>query len=130
MNFVEDTCRSLESGVDGCLACGVVDLDAGVIVSLSARGKDSEVFRASFLANATELFTIPSQELLGIGDGPAKGTFTEVQLTTERARHFGKSFSKSKLALVVVTTKEASAGLSWAQLKEAAARLDGYYSAA
>lgn len=110
-----ELCRRLVSSVEGALVCALVDLRSGATLAVRREGVVSEEISVALAKSGAEMFG--SSSTLA---GPA---VDEVQLRLGRTRHFGKRLTGDR-ALLLVTVREANAGMSLAQLKESAARFD------
>ncbi len=113
MNEPLEVCRRVVTSVEGALACALVDLRTGMTLAVHGQGADSGELSEALARSGTEMF----------GPEAASHGVDEVQLRLGRSRHFGKRLSNER-ALVLVTIREANAGMSLAQLKESALLLE------
>lgn len=115
MNELPELCRRIVTSVEGALACALVDLRSGMTLAVHGQGADSQELSEALAKSAMEMFRSEAASHGACVD--------EVQLRLGRSRHFGKRLSNER-ALVLVTIREANAGMSLAQLKESALLLE------
>lgn len=129
MNALERECQSLVDALDDVLICGVVDATKQQVLAASGEGPLTPDMEGSLVAATLELLARPTQERSTISatDAAAEAgplPFAEMQLTDARTRYFAKLLADGERVAVLVTHKDANAGLGWAQLKAMVAALD------
>ena len=125
MANLDQITRDIVNAVDGALGCAVVDLDSGLLLSVS---HNVPYFTHSYLeavaAAAVDMFrgkTVQAVEnLLSNQRGqPVTQTIKEMQMTTEQTLHFMVTIPEKPNALVVlITSKKTNLGMGWAQLRK------------
>lgn len=131
MNRVDEACREVVAGLEGAVACGVVDLASGMLIGVHVAPAypaelDSMVTRAALdLFRATNVDRIErlirSRRDPDAASGPV---FQEVHITSDECFHFAKVINDGKAAIVLVTLKWINQGLCWTQLKSALPKIE------
>lgn len=125
MASLDQITRDITNSVDGALGCAVVDLNTGLLLSVS---HNVPYFTHSYLeavaAAAVDMFrgkTVQAVEsLLSNQRGkPVSNTIKEMQMTTENTLHFMLTIPEKPNALVIlITSKKSNLGMGWAQLRK------------
>ena len=125
MASLDNITRDITNSVDGALGCAVVDLNTGLLLSVS---HNVPYFTHSYLeavaAAAVDMFrgkTVQAVEsLLSNQRGkPVTNTIKEMQMTTENTLHFMLTIPAKPNALVIlITSKKSNLGMGWAQLRK------------
>jgi len=110
--------------VDGAVACGVVDLDTGMLLGIHNAAGYTQTLNEIVAAATMDLFRGPNvgrvEQLVRAHRGlPDDGEhyFEEVQITSQHNLHFAKTLKGGKVVIMLVTKKTTNLGLGWAQLK-------------
>ncbi|CAG0953464.1 hypothetical protein ARNL5_00301 [Anaerolineae bacterium] len=125
MASLDQITRDITNSVDGALGCAVVDLNTGLLLSVS---HNVPYFTHSYLeavaAAAVDMFrgkTVQAVEsLLSNQRGkPVSNTIKEMQMTTDSTLHFMITIPEKPNTLVVlITSKKSNLGMGWAQLRK------------
>lgn len=118
-------CQSVTDQVVGALACGLVDLNRGMVVREAHKGSGfTETWLDAVAAAAVEMFRGKSvatvEKLLSAQRGEAVShTFREIQVRTEETWHLMSILpDRPDYALVLVTTHKANVARGWIALRE------------
>ena len=124
MGKIDDACKDVVNKVDGAVACGVVDLDTGMLLGIYNASNFSQALDEIVAAATMDLFRGPGvgrieQMVREHRNVPETGEhyFQEVQLTSERNFHFAKTLRGGRAVIMLVTRKTTNVGLGWAMLK-------------
>lgn len=124
MGKIDDACKAVVTGVDGAVACGVVDLDTGMILGLHNSAAYSQTLNEVVAAATMDLFRGANvgkiQQMVRAHRGvPEDGAYyvTDVHMTSEHNFHFAKTIKGGKAVIMLITNKSTNIGMGWAQLK-------------
>ncbi len=131
MGRIDDTCKEIVNTVDGAVACGVVDLDTGMLLGIY-NGSDSTQTLNELVAAATmDMFHGPNisriEQMVRAHRGlPENGEhyFQEIQVTSTANYFFAKAIREGKAVMMLVTERTTNIGMGWAQLKAAVPNLE------
>ncbi|MBX3236299.1 MAG: hypothetical protein KF814_09115 [Nitrospiraceae bacterium] len=124
MASLNDLCKEVITNVDGALACGVVDVNTGLLLGVS---HNVPYFTQSYLdavaAAATDMVrgkTVRAVEsLLSTQRGKkVENSIKEIQMTTEATYHFMATLPQKPNCLVVlITSRKTNMGMGWAGVR-------------
>jgi CheY-like chemotaxis protein len=124
MGKMDDACREVVTKTDGAVACGIVDLDSGMLLGIFNSANYTQTMNEIVAAASMDLFRGPNvgrvEQLVRSHRGvPENGEhyFHEVHITSEHNYHFAKTLKKGKAVIMLVTKKTTNIGMGWAQLK-------------
>jgi hypothetical protein len=124
MGKIDDACREVCSKTDGAVACGVVDLDSGMLLGIHNTSAYTQTLNEIVAAATMDLFRGSNigriEQMVRTHRGvPENGEhyFQEVHVTSEHNYHFAKTLKKGKAVIMLVTKKTTNIGMGWAQLK-------------
>jgi hypothetical protein len=124
MGKMDDACREVVSKTDGAVACGIVDLDSGMLLGIYNSANYTQTMNEIVAAASMDLFRGSNvgriEQLVRSHRGvPENGEhyFQEVHITSEHNYHFAKTLKKGKAVIMMVTKKTTNIGMGWAQLK-------------
>ncbi|WP_394829679.1 response regulator [Pendulispora albinea] len=125
MGKIDDACREVVRKVDGAVACGVVDLDTGMLLGIHNVSPYTQTLNEIVAAATMDLFRGPNvgrieQLVRAHRKIPENGAhyFQEIHMTSEHNYHFAKTIKQNRAVIMLVTKKNTNVGLGWAQLKE------------
>jgi DNA-binding response OmpR family regulator len=131
MGAIDDQCKKVVDGADGAVACGVIDLDTGMILGIYNRAQYTQTLNEIVAAAAMDLFRGNAvsriekmvREARGV---PEDGShyLDEVHMTSAQNYHFCKTIKKGRAAIVLVTNRSTNIGMGWAQLKSVIADVE------
>jgi CheY-like chemotaxis protein len=126
MGKIDDACRDIVNNVDGAVACGVVDLDTGMLLGIHNASQYTQTLNEVVAAATMDMFRGPNigriEQMVRAHRGiPENGDhyFQEVHITSQYNFHFAKTIRQGKAVMMLVTKKTTNIGMGWAQLKAA-----------
>ena len=124
MGKIDEYCKNAVDKVDGGVACGVVDLDTGMVLGVHNNAGYSQTLNEIVGAAAMDMFRGPNvsrvEQLVRSHRGmPENGEhyFEEIHVSSRHNFHFMKTIKGGKAVIVLVTSKQTSIGMGWASLK-------------
>ena len=124
MSKIDQACKDVVGNVDGAVACGVVDLDTGLLLGIHNASNYTQALNEVVAAATMDLFRGPNlrriQQMVRAHRGvPEDGAnyFQEVHVSSEHNYHFAKTVKGGKAVIMLVTKKTTNIGMGWAQLK-------------
>jgi hypothetical protein len=126
MGKIDDACKSVVEAVDGAVACGVVDLDTGMLLGIYNQSSYTSTLNEVVAAATMDIFRGANvgriEKMVREHRGmPENGEhyFDEVHITSRNNFHFAKTIKGGKAVVMLVTKKTTNIGMGWAQLKGA-----------
>jgi len=124
MASINDVCARVVKDVDGALACGVVDLNTGLMLGVAhSIPYFTQTYLDAVAAGAVDMFRgrgiSAVEELLSSVRGTKlEKSVQEMQMTTTGTYHFMSVCPDKQNALVVlITNKKVNIGMGWASLR-------------
>ncbi len=124
MGKMDDACREVVTKTDGAVACGIVDLDSGMLLGIFNSANYTQTMNEIVAAASMDLFRGPNvgriEQMVRAHRGMVENGehyFHEVHVTSEHNYHFAKTLKKGKAVIMLVTKKTTNIGMGWAQLK-------------
>jgi hypothetical protein len=124
MGKIDEACRDVVSKVDGAVACGVVDLDTGMLLGIHNSAQYTQTLNEIVAAATMDMFRGSNigrieQAVRAHRGVPENGGhyFQEVHVTSQNNYHFAKTVKGGKAVIMLVTKKTTNIGMGWAQLK-------------
>lgn len=124
MGKMDDACREVVQKTDGAVACGIVDLDSGMLLGIHNSANYTQTLNEIVAAATMDLFRGPNvgrieQMVRSHRSIPENGEhyFQEIHITSEHNYHFAKTLKKGKAVIMLITKKTTNIGMGWAQLK-------------
>lgn len=124
MGKIDDACRDVLTKVEGSVACGVVDLDTGMLLGVANTAQYTQTLNEIVAAATMDLFRGPNvgriEQMVRSHRGvPENGAhyFQEMHITSEHNYHFAKTIKGGKAVIMLVTKKTTNIGMGWAMLK-------------
>jgi hypothetical protein len=124
MGKIDDACREVVSKTDGAVACGVVDLDSGMLLGIFNSAQYTQTLNEIVAAATMDLFRGANvervEQMVRAHRGlPENGDhyFQEVHVTSAHNFHFAKTLKGGKAVIMLVTKRTTNIGMGWAQLK-------------
>ena len=131
MGKMDDACKKVVEGVDGAVACGVVDLDTGMLLGIHNSSQYTQTLNEVVAAATMDVFRGPNvskiEQMVRSHRGvPEDGGhyFDEIHITSAHNFHFAKSIKAGKAVVMLVTKKTTNVGMGWANLKRAVPELE------
>ena len=124
MGKIDDACKEVVSNVEGGVACGVVDLDTGMLLGIYNSAQYTQTLNEIVAGATMDLFRGSNvgrvEQMVRSHRGvPEDGShyFQEVHITSEHNFHFMKTIKSGKAVIVLITKRSTNIGMGWAQLK-------------
>ena len=124
MGKIDDACKDVVSKVEGAVACGVVDLDTGMLLGIYNAAQYTQTLNEIVAAGTMDLFRGPNvgrvEQMVRAQRGvPENGAhyFQEIHISSEHNYHFAKTIKQGKAVIMLVTKKSTNIGMGWAMLK-------------
>jgi len=131
MAEIDGACRAVVEKVEGAMACGIVDLDTGILLGVYNTSGYAQTLNEVVAAATMDMFRGANvgriEQMVRDHRGlPEDDThyFQEVHITSEHNFHFMKVINGGKSVVVLVTKKTTNIGMGWAQLKSAIPELE------
>ncbi len=126
MGKIDDACKNVVNEVDGALACGIVDLDSGMLLGIHNAAGYTQSLNELVAGATMDMFRGPNlvrieQAVRAHRGQPEDGShyFDEIHVTSKNNFHFAKTIKNARYVIVLVTRKTTSLGMGWASLKAA-----------
>jgi hypothetical protein len=126
MGKIDDACKGVVDNTDGGVACGVVDLDTGMLLGIHNSATYTQTLNEIVAAATMDLFRGSNvgrvEEMVRKHRGVAEDGehyFQEIHITSKHNYHFAKTIAGGKAVIMLVTKKTTNIGMGWAQLKSA-----------
>lgn len=124
MGKIDDACRDVVGKVEGAVACGVVDLDTGMLLGIHNGAQYTQTLNEIVAAATMDLFRGGNiariEQMVRAHRGlPENGDhyFQEIHVTSAHNYHFAKTIKGGKAVIMLVTKKSTNIGMGWAMLK-------------
>lgn len=123
MTAMDEACGKLLQHVNGAVMCAIVDLDSGIVLAMQPAGAQSRTLGPVVVESAIKLVrgaviggliaSLRSDDSSQTGPGYLE----EAQLTTPEHCLFCRTVSQGRVLTLLVTNRDVSVGMGWAQLK-------------
>lgn len=126
---INNTCQELMEDVPDAVACGIVDLNSGMLLGVHhSVPYFTQAYLDAVAAAAVDMFRGKNvkrvEELLSKTRGkPVRDTFEEVFVSTPMSYHFMKIVKEKHALIVLVTRKTTNQGMGWAAIRGAVDRV-------
>ncbi len=124
MGKIDEACKQVVNKVDGAVACGVVDLESGMLLGIHNSANYTQTLNEVVAAATMDMFRGPNigriQQMVRAHRGvPEDGRsyFQEIHITSDHNYHFAKTVKDGRAVIMLVTKKTTNIGMGWAQLK-------------
>jgi hypothetical protein len=131
MGKIDDACKEVVAMVDGAVACGVVDLDTGMLLGIHNSAQYTSTLNEVVAAATMDLFRGANvgrvEQMVRSHRGiPENGDhyFNEMHITSANNYHFAKTVKGGKAVMMLVTKKTTNIGMGWAQVKAAIPKVE------
>ena len=126
MGKIDEACQAVVEKIEGAVACGVVDLDTGMLLGIHNRSNYGRELNELVAAATMDLFCGSNvghiEQMVRSHRGvpeDGKRYFQELHITSENNNHLAKVIKGGRAVVMLVTDKNTNLGLGWAQLKSA-----------
>jgi len=122
---LNQVCQTIVEEVPDALACGVVDLNSGMLMGIyHTVPYFTQAYLDAVAAAAVDMFRGKNvrriEELLTKQRGrSAKDSFEEIFISSPNVFHFMKVIREKNVCVVMVTRKTTNQGMGWASLRNA-----------
>ena len=124
MSKIDETLKAMVNRVEGAVACGVVDLDSGMLLGIHNAANYTQGLNELVAGATMDMFRGPNisriEEAVRAHRGIAENGehyFDEIHVTSKHNFHFAKTLKGGRYVLMLVTKKTTNIGMGWAQLK-------------
>ena len=130
MSKLTELCKNIVEDVDDALACGIVDLNTGMLMGVhhivpyftqsyldAVAAAAVEMFRGKMVRRVETLLTKHRGK-------EVKDTFKEVFISSTTVFHFMSTLDKKSAAVVLVTKKTTNQGMGWTSLRGALPKIE------
>ncbi len=124
MGKIDDACKEVVSNVEGAVACGVVDLDSGMLLGMHNSAQYTQTLNEVVAAATMDMFRGPNisriEQMVRAHRGVTENRdhyFQEIHVTSNHNYHFAKVIKSGKAVIMLVTKKTTNIGMGWAMLK-------------
>jgi CheY-like chemotaxis protein len=121
---IDDTCKQVVDKTDGAIACGVVDLDTGMLLGVHNNANYTQSLNEIVAAAAVDMFRGANVGRIEKAVRAHRGQnedgahyIEEIQFSSKNNYHFAKSIKGNRAVIILVTTKATNIGMGWASLK-------------
>lgn len=126
MAKLDNICQGVVADVSDALACGVVDLNTGMMLGVHHIVPHfTQAYIDAVAAAAVDMFRGKNvrriEDLLSKqrGGKPMKDSFEEMFISSPHVFHFMKVISEKNSVVVLITKKTTNQGMGWAGLRNA-----------
>jgi CheY-like chemotaxis protein len=133
MGKIDDACKEVTDKVDGSVACGVVDLDSGMLLGIHNVSSYTQTLNEVVAAATMDLFRGPNvgrvEQMVRAHRGVEENGehyFQEMHITSEHNYHFAKVMKGGRSVIMLVTKKSTNIGMGWAMLKSVIPNVEPY----
>lgn len=124
MSKIDDVLKGVVSKVDGGLACGVVDLESGMLLGIHNAAGYTQSLNELVAGATMDMFRGPNIARIeqavrahrGVSEDGAH-YFDEIHVTSAHNYHFAKTLKGGRYVLMLVTKRTTNIGMGWANLK-------------
>jgi predicted regulator of Ras-like GTPase activity (Roadblock/LC7/MglB family) len=131
MGKIDDACREVVENVDGAVACGVIDLDTGMLLGIYNSAQYTQTLNEVVAAATMDMFRGPNvgrvEQMVRSHRGMQENGdhyFEEIHITSKHNYHFAKTLKAGKAVMMLVTKKTTNIGMGWAQVKLALPKVE------
>jgi len=131
MEAVRNICRELVEGLEGGLACAIVDLRTTELIGVYNKVTGKSTLHGAVVTGLAEMFRGPSvtrvEQLVRMQRGiPENGAynFEEIQIVSRNNLHFASVLSKGRAALMLITSRSTRLDDGWRGVREHIPRIE------
>jgi hypothetical protein len=131
MGKIDDVLKGIVTKVEGAVACGIVDLDSGMLLGIHNTASYTQSLNELVAGATMDMFRGPNisrieQAVRGHRGEAEDGQhyFDEIHVTSKHNFHFAKTVKESRYVVMLVTKKTTNLGLGWASLRVAIPNLE------
>ena len=131
MTQIDEACQNIAKETSGGIACGVVDLDTGMLLGVYNNAGYSQSLNEIVAAACMDMFRGSNvnrvhQAVRSHRGIPENGEhyFEEIHVSSRNNYHFMKTIAGGKAVMVLVTSRSTNIGMGWAMLKAMKSRVE------
>jgi len=131
MAKIDDTLKQIVAKVEGAVACGVVDLDSGMLLGIHNVANYTQSLNELVAGATMDMFRGPNisriEQAVRAHRGEAEDGghyFDEIHVSSAHNFHFAKAIKQSRYVVMLVTKKTTNMGMGWANLRAAIPTLE------
>lgn len=119
---VGDVCQKVVEGINDGVACGIVDLETGLLMGVHHLVPHfTPDYLDAVAAASVEMFSGRTvkrieQLLSSMSGAPIQDSFEEIFIASPRVFHFMLLIREKRMIVILVTRKSISQGMGWAAL--------------
>lgn len=124
MAKLDDVLKGVVNKVDGGLACGVVDLESGMLLGIHNAAGYTQSLNELVAGATMDMFRGPNiariEQAVRAHRGMAEDGahyFDEIHVTSMNNYHFAKTLKGGRYVFMLVTKRTTNIGMGWANLK-------------
>jgi hypothetical protein len=124
MGKIDDVLKQVVNKVDGAVACGIVDLDSGMLLGIHNAASYTQSLNELVAGATMDMFRGPNitrieQAVRAHRGEPENGShyFDEIHVTSKHNFHFAKTIKDGRYVVMLVTKKTTNLGMGWANLR-------------
>ena len=133
MSKMDQAVKGIVDSVEGSVACGVVDLDTGMLLGIHNASQYTQTLNEVVAAATMDIFRGPNvskieQMVRGHRGQTEDGAhyFEELHITSAHNFHFAKVIKGGKAVIMLITKKTTNIGMGWANVKQAVPELEPF----
>lgn len=131
MGKIDDVLKQVVTKVDGAIACGVVDLDSGMLLGIHNSASYTQSLNELVAGATMDMFRGPNisriEQAVRAHRGEAEDGahyFDEIHVSSKHNFHFAKAVKDGRYVVMMVTKKTTNLGMGWASLRMALPSLE------
>ena len=124
MGKIDEACEEVVLQVDGARACGVMDLNTGLLLGSHTAAEHPQALNEAVARATKDIFCGPHLDgirrmLLSHRGLPESGdsSLQELHIISAHIFYFAKTIGDGRTVILLVTGKAINIGMGWAQLK-------------
>jgi hypothetical protein len=126
MGKIDDVLKGVVDKVDGAVACGVVDLDSGMLLGIHNSANYTQSLNELVAGATMDMFRGPNISRIEQAVRAQRGTpedgahyFDEIHISSANNYHFAKVVKNGRYVMMLVTKKTTNMGMGWANVRSA-----------
>lgn len=131
MSALDEACKAVTEEIDGAAACGVIDLDTGMILGSFSSAEFSQELNELVAIATVELFRGPTitrieqgvRSHYGLQENGARYV-QEFYVAAGQTSHFARTIREGQAVLLLITERSTNIGMGWAKLRSASPAIE------
>jgi hypothetical protein len=124
MARIDEVLRQVVGKVEGAVACGVVDLDTGMLLGIHNAANYTQSLNEVVAGATMDMFRGPNIDRIERAVRSHRGQaedgdhyFEEIHVVSSHNFHFAKTIKGQRYVVMLVTKKTTNQGMGWANLR-------------